>query len=421
MSQKQFNQKLLGIKDLNIEIDDVQAKKSSFYAWGHLTYSLTVCPHCGANTIVRNGFKLTNIRLLPTQEKPTVLKLKKQRYLCKTCHHSTMAKTSLVDSDRQISHNIDQAIMLMLTEDQSLTAIAQHLNVSVVTVNRVMMRLGRQTSPVLDRLPVALCFDEFRSVNHQMSFIAIDANSHELLTLLPDRFTRTIEDYFLNNYSANSRAQVKYVSVDFNANYFRLIKRLFPNAKIVADHFHLVQMILRAVDQTRVQLMKKFSTETREYRLFKSAWKLFLKYSADLETQSPQWFSRLRDRLTQEQVVMEGLSIDQTFEQTYNIAHTLLKNLNTTDTASFATLLKTTDLVSPQLQEVLKAFKAHKEAILTMMDPSVHYSNGPIEGVNRKVKQIKRTAYGYRNWSHFRMRIQIQFKFRVKKRNPIRK
>ncbi|KIO95999.1 Mobile element protein [Levilactobacillus brevis] len=28
-------------------------------------------------------------------------------------------------------------------------------------------------------------------------------------------------------------------------------------------------------------------------------------------------------------------------------------------------------------------------------------SNGPIEGVNRKIKQIKRTAYGYRNWKNF--------------------
>ncbi|OOV23793.1 hypothetical protein LG101_10370 [Levilactobacillus brevis] len=48
-------------------------------------------------------------------------------------------------------------------------------------------------------------------------------------------------------------------------------------------------------------------------------------------------------------------------------------------------------------------------------------SNGPIEGVNRKIKQIKRTAYGYRNWKNFVFRIQIEFKIRLKKRNPVRK
>nr|WP_083486910.1 transposase [Liquorilactobacillus cacaonum] len=50
-----------------------------------------------------------------------------------------------------------------------------------------------------------------------------------------------------------------------------------------------------------------------------------------------------------------------------------------------------------------------------------NYSNGPLEGVNRKIKQIKRTAYGYRNWSHFYTRIRIEFTIRIKKRKPIRK
>ncbi|MFR4616300.1 MAG: transposase [Streptococcus salivarius] len=31
-------------------------------------------------------------------------------------------------------------------------------------------------------------------------------------------------------------------------------------------------------------------------------------------------------------------------------------------------------------------------------------SNGPIEGVNNKVKNIKRSGYGYRNFYHLRSR-----------------
>ncbi len=43
-------------------------------------------------------------------------------------------------------------------------------------------------------------------------------------------------------------------------------------------------------------------------------------------------------------------------------------------------------------------------------------SNRPVEGVNRKIKQIKRTAYGYKNWQNFIYRIQNQ----NRKKNPIR-
>ncbi|MFC6169873.1 transposase, partial [Loigolactobacillus jiayinensis] len=28
------------------------------------------------------------------------------------------------------------------------------------------------------------------------------------------------------------------------------------------------------------------------------------------------------------------------------------------------------------------------------------YSNGPIEGINRMIKQIQRTAFGFRNYHH---------------------
>ena len=38
------------------------------------------------------------------------------------------------------------------------------------------------------------------------------------------------------------------------------------------------------------------------------------------------------------------------------------------------------------------------------------FSNGPIEGSNNKIKSIKRTAYGFRSFKNFRLRILISFK-----------
>ncbi|PTM26152.1 hypothetical protein DA797_08380 [Limosilactobacillus reuteri] len=35
------------------------------------------------------------------------------------------------------------------------------------------------------------------------------------------------------------------------------------------------------------------------------------------------------------------------------------------------------------------------------------YTNGPIEGTNNKIKVIKRTAYGFRNFFNFRIRILL--------------
>ncbi|MCP9328676.1 transposase [Liquorilactobacillus satsumensis] len=43
-------------------------------------------------------------------------------------------------------------------------------------------------------------------------------------------------------------------------------------------------------------------------------------------------------------------------------------------------------------------------------------SSGPLADANRKIKQIKRTAHGYKNWSHFYTRIRIEFTIQIKKK-----
>lgn len=47
-------------------------------------------------------------------------------------------------------------------------------------------------------------------------------------------------------------------------------------------------------------------------------------------------------------------------------------------------------------------------------------SNGHLEGINNKIKTIKRSGYGYRNFKHLRARILISFKLKEKTNKEIR-
>ncbi|MCT4396958.1 ISL3 family transposase, partial [Periweissella beninensis] len=38
------------------------------------------------------------------------------------------------------------------------------------------------------------------------------------------------------------------------------------------------------------------------------------------------------------------------------------------------------------------------------------FSNGPVEGINNKIKVISRISYGFKNFENFRHRILISFK-----------
>ena len=66
----------------------------------------------------------------------------------------------------------------------------------------------------------------------------------------------------------------------------------------------------------------------------------------------------------------------------------------------------------PEMRQALKTIKKRKTEIEnSFVLPRL--TNGPIEGVNNHIKVIKRIAYGYNNFKHFRLRILLSLKNNV--------
>lgn len=86
-----------------------------------------------------------------------------------------------------------------------MRSIADQYNVPTNFVSRRILVLGKQTMPAYDGLPKTLCIDEFRSTSNQMSFITIDGQKHDIITILPGRQTNEIKQFFLNHYSLKNR------------------------------------------------------------------------------------------------------------------------------------------------------------------------------------------------------------------------
>ena len=160
--------------------------------------------------------------------------------------------------------------------------------------------------------------------------------------------------------------------------------------------------------------MKRFDAKSREYQVLKYYWRLYLKDYDGLEKRKPQWSALLKDHMTQEQLVVIGLNLDQQFRQAHQAAHTLVKAFQKRDYRSFKAALGNIENISSQLMTNIKNFIKNLQLIKNMTTGRL--SNGPVEGVNRKIKQIKRTAYGYKNWQSFIYRIQIEFKVKIEKR-----
>ena len=67
-------------------------------------------------------------------------------------------------------------------------------------------------------------------------------------------------------------------------------------------------------------------------------------------------------------------------------------------------LLHSKQTVGKQMHQTLLTFKRNYSGVLNGISST--YSNGYLEGVNHKIKQIERTAYGYRNFCHLLIRLE---------------
>ena len=79
----------------------------------------------------------------------------------------------------------------------------------------------------------------------------------------------------------------------------------------------MVQMLTRSFNIFRVQIMKQFNKSSREYKLLKSPWKLYLMRYDRLNRTTPYYDWHFKDYLTQEHVVLDSLDCDPTLENTY--------------------------------------------------------------------------------------------------------
>ncbi|MGN9121908.1 transposase, partial [Turicibacter bilis] len=73
------------------------------------------------------------------------------------------------------------------------------------------------------------------------------------------------------------------------------------------------------------------------------------------------------------------------------------------------------DLLSPEMKTALKTLTNYQDYIKNTIETS--YTNGVLEGINNKIKVIKRMAFGYRSFYHFKARILIIHKYTFEQKN----
>ena len=123
-----------------------------------------------------------------------------------------------------------------------------------------------------------------------MSFQVCNAKNSKIIDIVEDRKLNNLMKYF-SRYSRDSRMNVKTIVIDMYTSYISLIKTMSPNASIVIDKFHLIELISRSLNKTRIKLMKK---DKDNYNKLKRYWKNILKFRFELNSSSWKKYHALK-------------------------------------------------------------------------------------------------------------------------------
>lgn len=414
MSQVNYISFYLNIKDENIKFIKCyeENKKNRVYkiTEGVLTYTPTYCPKCGCvfdenQTYEKNGFKVSDILMLDVSNYPSILRLFKQRYRCLCCHNKFFAMTNIVDEGCFISNQVKYAIALELKNKISEKDIAKRYHVSSNTVERIIDSYYETQKLYKNYLPEILSFDEFKSVKSAdgaMSFHMVDGKTGKTIDIVEDRRLINLIKYF-SRYSHKARMNVKLIIIDMYSPYVSLIKKMFPNANIIIDKFHLVNLISNSLNKTRIKLMKN---DNKNYNKFKRYWKFILKNQDDLNnTKWKRWWC-FDNLMTQSDVVNYLININPLLKSTYEIYQNILYALKYNKYNELEKILNEKhDNISDYMKTSIKTLKEYLPYIKNTLNNPYH--NGFVEGNNNFIKTLKRIAFGFRSFRRFKARIMI--------------
>ena len=405
---------ILNLQDERIELAEDCYKRDrikgveSHVIKASLTYEPESCYHFNvaySKRIEKHGYVTTRTKLPSVSNMNTYLILRKQRYYCTSCTRIFVVATQIVKKFCNISNSTKIAIALDLVNKKSVKDVAKQHNVSPSTVDRVMDTHYQELKPKLNYLPEKLCFDEFKSVKSargSMSFIYCDASNGKLINIVEDRRLSVLVDHFLR-YTKRARDGVKRIVIDMYSPYISLIKKVFPKAKIVIDKFHVVQLLSRAFNKTRVGVM---NANKHIYNKLKRYWKLFLMPYGNLDCLNFRKCICFKKFMSQRGIVEYLLNQNEELKATYWAYQDLLYAIRNKDIDAICQTIKNIDpMVSNHLKKSINTLVKYLPYIENMINCSL--SNGYIEGLIGKIKVIKRIAFGYRSFIRFKARIMI--------------
>lgn len=358
-----------------------------------------VCGGCGVNCHQVHEMGTRIIRELPMFGKPVWLRVPLRRLRCDHCGTRT-ERVSWLARHARVTRGLADFVGVWC-EKLPVAHVCKLSGLHWETVRRIEReRLERQLAGLPAAYPTRLVMDEFALFKgHRYATVVLDADTRRVLWVGEGRSREAIRPFF--EWLGPERcAQIQAVAMDMNTAFDLEVQEHCPNARVVYDLFHVVAKYGREViDRVRVDEANRLREERPLRKIVKRARWLLLRNPENVPAAQQ---SNLRELLSANQALL-----------TVYVMKAGLKELwrPTTAWQWRRTWRMWLGMATHSGIEPLRRFAAklrpYWRGIVARMRWPMH--TGQLEGINNRIKVMKRMAYGYRDSEFFFLKIKAAF------------
>lgn len=363
-----------------------------------------ICTRCGnlSHKIHQNHRYL--VKDLPLMGQPVYLEINRRQFKCKICNKPFSEQLDFVKARRKYTNRLANNIVGQVLEND-IKSVAERNNVTPEEIETMLKdafhQLNHQKPIGLKRLGI----DEIALIKGQGKYCAVlgDLDQGKLIEIISDRRKEKIAEV-LTGWGTEVLLQIEEVSMDLWIPYKNLVEELMPNAQVVADRFHVMKQVNTELDNQRKKEKReaeKINSESDKEQILSGLKKS--KYA----------LLKNEDNLTEEQ--KDKLEEVKQVSPTLSKMHHLKEELRMIFQSSIDWLEALFELGN-WLVSARQYYPESQNTMLRWFDEIIAYfdhrtTNGMVEGINNKLKLIKRSAFGFNNFDNFKIRSLLNWHF----------
>jgi transposase len=353
------------------------------------------CPHCGGTKLRMRGRRTRRPRHESWGERRVRLELETKKWRCLGCARSFWQRFTGILPRFRASERFRRSVCQKHFDGISRSRLGRREKIAGSTIERwfgwfLRLLAGERISR---QCPRYLGIDEHfftRKQGYATTFC--DLKNHKVHDVVLGRSEASLEGYLQ---ALEGKDLVEAVCLDLAPGYRALVRRHFPQARIVADRFHVIRTVnhhflacwkqfdpVGSKNRGLVSLMRRHRhnlTVVQHERL-----SLYLKDRPALEA-----IYRFKQRLTY--LLLEKHRNQKKCRQ---LATRLLRDVAQLRTCGLDPLVTLGDTLHSWREEIACMWRFTR-------------NNGITEGFHTKMEVLQRQAYGFRNFQNYRLRVKV--------------